>query len=118
MTPPWAYVVGLTVSVVLLFDVLPTIVWWGEEVSAWLFLLHSTPWRRCEPRRQPVGGFRCACGRVGDSYNDFGGQGPGYVGLYRRVFTRRNQTQERIQWDAAPLSTREEGGRKCRDERG
>lgn len=39
--------------------------------------------------RHPIGGFKCAdCGTAGDSLDDMGFQGDGYVPPMRRTFSR------------------------------
>jgi hypothetical protein len=56
---------------------------------------------RHEPRRVPIGGFRCReCGAVGADLNDMGFDGEGYVGPLRRIFSRENGTITRTaSWD-------------------
>ena len=52
-------------------------------------------------KRQPIGGFRCTdCNLAGDSLDDMGYYGHGYVSVDRPVFTRelsRQEAQERSQ---------------------
>lgn len=106
--PWWAYVAGATLALAAM-RILAVALFEGEG-DPWLWYRHAV--ETCDPKRQPLGGFRCACGRVGESYDDFAGQGEGYVGLHRRLYTREGDSQERVLWDAP------EGGRQCRDEQG
>lgn len=47
---------------------------------------------RHEPKRQALSGFRCAdCEKPGESLDEMGFHGGGYVPVVRRVFSRANQ---------------------------
>lgn len=46
-----------------------------------------------DPVRQSLGGFRCrSCGKAGESLDDFGFEGGGYVRPVRKTFDRTHES--------------------------
>ena len=57
-----------------------------------------------EPVRQPMGGFVCAlCGHAGESLNEMGFPGDGYVAPVRKVYVREDGGPTRTSaWEPGP----------------
>lgn len=57
--------------------------------------------RRHEPKRHPLGGFRCSfCSEAGESLDEMGFEGQGYVPPIRRLYSReRNELTRTAHWE-------------------